>query len=176
MASALDRQQTIDELRAIYKSLDDLHRRQAAMFMHGHVAAIDGDKIRLELLPQDSRTGKPFLSPWVQVQEAAGGTGTHFPIKLGDPMRLLSPAGELGPHSLAIRDSYTTDARNPAADKELVIAHGGCAIRMKDGELHIEAKTVRNLSEKLFHNEKNVGDDHKHTGVEPGGGNSSIPA
>lgn len=175
MSSALDQHQLVEELRSIYKTLDDVQRRQAAMVMNGKVAAIDGDRIRLELMPHDGRTGKAFLSPWVQVQEAAGSTGSHFPVAIGDPMRLISPNGELGSQSLAIRDGYTRDAKNPAKDDEFVLAHGGCALRFKDGEIHLEAKVVRNVSEQLYHNEKNVGDDHKHLGVVPGGGISSIP-
>ena len=164
------------ELRGIYKALDDLQRRQASAHLTGKVVAIKGDRVRLELLPADDRTGKPFLSPWVQVQEAAGATGSHFPVRIGDPMRLFSPQGELGPQSLAIRDSYTTEAPNPAADDELVIAHGNCAIRMKGGELVLEAdNAVRAKSSGLFHNAKNVGEDHKHTGVRSGGDISSIP-
>jgi len=156
------------ELRSLYKAVDDLARRQAAAHMTGKVAEIKGDKVRLELLEQGAN-GEPFLSPWVQVQESAGATGTHFPVRVGDPMRLFSPQGELGPASLAIRDSYTKDAPNPAEGQELVINHDGCVIRMEKGRITLE-------SDELFHNEKNVGDTHLHTGVTPGGGLTGVPA
>lgn len=108
------------EIRQIYKAIEDTNRRLASMILNGPVAAIDGDRVQLELEPKDDRTGKPFLSPWVQVQEAAtkdGATATHFPVAIGDPMRLLSPNGELGPQSFAIRDSYTDPAANPTDKK-----------------------------------------------------------
>ena len=77
---------------------------------------IKGKTVRLQILPEDSRTGKPFLSPWVQVQESAGdddgGYSTHVPIAVGETMRLLSPHGELGPQSIAIRDGYTKRTRS----------------------------------------------------------------
>ncbi len=156
------------ELRSLYKAVDDLSRRQATSHMTGKVAEIKGDKVRLELMEKGAG-GKPFLSPWVQVQEAAGATGTHFPVKVGDPMRLFSPQGELGPQSLAIRDSYTDEAPNPADAQEFVLAHGGCAIRMADGKIRFE-------SADLTHNDKDIGDTHKHTDVTPGGGLTGVPA
>ncbi|MHA7881720.1 phage baseplate protein [Nitratireductor rhodophyticola] len=163
------------EFRHIYKAIDDLQRRHAAAHMTGKVAEIDGDRVRLELLPPDGRTGKPFLSPWVQVQEAAGSTGSHFPVAVGDPLRLFSPNGELGPQSIAIRDGYTDDAKNPAEDGEFVLAHGNCAIRFKDGEVVIDANDITLKSKNLFHNKRNIGDTHVHGGVEPGAADTSTP-
>lgn len=126
------------ELRGLYKEIDGLNRRLAASHMTGKVAAIKGDKVRLELQPPDARTGKPFLSPWVQYQESAGdgvgGYSTHVPVAIGETMRLLSPHGELGSASVAIRDGYTTKNPRPTdRDDRLVIKHGGNAITM-DGD------------------------------------------
>jgi len=130
------------EFHRLHKAADDLDRRMASTLLSGKVAEIDGDRIRLELQPVDGRTGKRFLSPWVQVQEAAGQTGTHFPVKKGDPMRLLSSNGELGPQSLAIRDGYTADAQNPSEKKqgEMVIAHDG-PVRIRGSKIVLEGET-----------------------------------
>jgi hypothetical protein len=162
------------EMRRLYKQIDDLDRRMASMVLAGPVAAIDGDRIRIELLPQDSRTGKPFLSPWVQVQEAAsadGASATHFPVKIGDPMRLFSPNGELGSFSFAVRDSYTSSAANPTDKKQqaLVIRHGGCSMVFDGDEIKL-------LSGKVTHNGANIGDTHIHDGVERGGAVTNPPA
>ncbi|QGA56350.1 phage baseplate protein [Brucella sp. 2280] len=165
----------VRELLSLRKSIDDLERRLAASHMTGKVVAVDGDRVRLELQPEDSRTGKPFLSPWVQVQEAAGSTGTHFPVAIGDPIRLFSPNGEFGSQSIAIRDGYTDDAKSPAKNGELAIAHGGCALRFADGVATIEASEIIFKSNALKHNEKNVGDTHTHGGVERGGSNTREP-
>lgn len=164
------------EFRSLYKVADDLDRRLAAMVMTGKVAEIDGDRVRLEILPTDGRTGKAFLSPWVQVQEAAGQTGTHFPVKVGDPMRLMSPNGELGSQSLAIRDGYTADASNPAGNKqgELVIAHDG-PIRIKGSSIVLQADSIENETPLLTNNGVPVGDDHEHTDTMPGSGLSGPP-
>ncbi|MCT7668186.1 phage baseplate protein [Shinella kummerowiae] len=129
------------EFQRLHKLSDDLDRRMASMMLSGQVAEIDGDRVRLEILPEDSRTGKPFLSPWVQVQEAAGQTGTHFPVKKGDPMRLMSPNGELGPQSLAVRDGYTADAANPTDKKqtEMILANDG-PIRLRGAKIILEGE------------------------------------
>ncbi len=132
------------EFQRLHKVVDDQDRRMASMFLSGKVAEVEGDRVRLEILPVDGRTGKPFLSPWVQVQEAAGQSGTHFPVKKGDPMRLMSPNGELGPQSLAVRDGYTADAANPSdkPQNEMVLANDG-PLRVRaskiilDGEVHL---------------------------------------
>ena len=47
------------EFRRMYKSIDDLERRVAATILNGRVKEIDGNRIKLELLPEDGRTGKP---------------------------------------------------------------------------------------------------------------------
>lgn len=176
----------VREFRSIRKQVDDLERRRAATILTGRVAAIDGDRVRLELQPVDARTGKRFLSPWVQVQEAAGATGTHFPVRIGDPMRLLSPQGELGPQSLAIRDGYTSDAPNPSghSQEEMVLAFGGAEIRFRGGEVEIVASggvsiqsggEVKISSGELTHNGTNVGDTHRHGGVLQGANITSEP-
>ncbi|OKP69633.1 phage baseplate protein [Ensifer adhaerens] len=176
--------QIADEFRSIYKSIDDAQRRAATTMMTGKVTAIDGKRIRLELLPVDGRTGKPFLSPWVQCQEAAGITSTNTPVRLGDPMRLLSPNGELGPQSLAIRDSHTEDNPNPANGDELVIGHDGAVIRMSseaivfelDGmSIRLSGGKIDITSSELTHNGRNIGSTHVHGGIERGGSDTATP-
>lgn len=173
------------EFSFLWKSIDDTQRRLVASQMSGKVAEIKGKLVRLELGDDDPRTGKKFLSPWVQLQEAAGSTSSNMPVAIGDPMRLLSPNGELGAQSLAMRDSHTNDAPNPANNDELVIAHGDCALRMQDGlllltqggaEIRLEAGQSKIKSSKHTHNNKNVGDTHKHGGVLPGGAKTDVPS
>jgi hypothetical protein len=156
------------EFRALWKALDDHNRRAAATFLKGKVHEIDGDLVRLELAPPDGR-GKRFLSPKVKVQEMAGRTGSRFPVKKGDPMWLLSPNGELGSASMAIRDAWTDDAPAPNGDnQELVLAHDGCEIRMKGGKLTLVGDTIAAASDRLTHNDRNVGFDHRHRDVVSG--------
>lgn len=186
-------------IRTILKRLDNLDYRMANSQLTGRVADIRDGRVRVEIAAQGA-DGKPVLSPWVQMQEAAGGTGTNMPVAKGDPVRLLSVNGEIGAASLAIRDSYTDDERNPARSlDELVISYGGGALRMTVEELLIThgdnsirftsagvtishgstavelTDIVRILSSDLVHNEKSVGDTHRHGGVRSGGETTSNP-
>lgn len=177
--------QLIDANMELSERIEDLSRRQAAMFLSGKVAEVDGNKVRLELGEEDQRTGKKFLSPWVQIQDAAGATGTHFPVKEGDPMRLMSPNGELGAMSLAIRDSHTDENPNPAdKNTDLVIAYGGGKLLMQEGKLILSAGgtsvelsggKITVQSGELIHNNKNIGDTHIHDGVLGGAENTGEP-
>jgi GpV Apex motif len=168
----------------VAKAVDDLHRRQAATILSGTVHEVDGNRLRLKLGETDSRTGKEFLSPWVQRQELAGGSASNMPVKVGDPMRLLSPNGEIGAQSLAIRDSHTDEKQNPEQDKEFVLTHDGATLRMNGSgivldvggsSLSIKGGEVKVTSGVLKHNSKNVGDSHVHTGVMPGPATSGPP-
>ena len=175
MNSVIERRRVTAEFRSIFKAIDDLNRRSASTILNGRVAKIEGDYVRLELMPPDSRTGKPFLSPKVLVQEMAGRTGSRFPVKVGDPMRLLSPNGEIGPQSLAIRDAYTDDAPAPGDPDEFVIAHGGASIRIRYGALKIVATSVDVESDSLAHNSRNIGADHRHEDVTAGPDKTGYP-
>lgn len=165
----------VREIMSLRKSLDDLDRRLTTSHMTGNIAQIDGNRVRIELMDVNSKTGEKFLSPWVQVQEAAGASSTHFPVKVGDPMRLFSPNGELGSQSIAIRDSYTETAENKAEGTELYIGSNGCVLRFSDGHATIEASSIDFKSKHLTHNGTNIGDTHRHGGVERGGANTNEP-
>lgn len=172
--------------RDIRKAIDDVARRSAASHLTGKVAMVDGNMVRLELLPADSRTGKPFLSPWVQVQDAAGATASHTPVAVGDPMRLLSPHGEIGPASLAVRDSHVQDRPNPAnAPDEYVLVHAGCEIRLgSDGltlkrggiSLTISDTGVRFAGGTIAHDGTDIGASHRHGGVDRGAAQTDTPS
>lgn len=180
-----DTRRIVRYVRGLAKQVDDLDRRMMASQMTGRVAEVDGNRVRLQLADQGAG-GKPFLSPWVNLQEAAGATGSNMPVSVGDPMRLLSPNGEIGSQSLAIRDSHTDDAQNPASKpEELALTYGGGAIRMSgDGvvishgsaSITLSGDTIHALSALLKHNDRNVGDTHKHPGVARGGALTDPPA
>lgn len=173
MTDRLAEQRVARAFRQVLKSVEDLNRRLSSVIISGRVAEVDGDRVRVELGPPDAG-GKKFLSPWVQLQEMAGATGSRFPVKAGDPIRLLSPNGEIGSNSLAIRDGYTKDAPSPAEGDELALVHAGCAIRMANGKIRIEGE-VEISGAGVSHNGRNIGDSHKHHDVVPGSALTGLP-
>ncbi|KAA6405666.1 phage baseplate assembly protein [Candidatus Tokpelaia sp.] len=200
---------------SITKRLDEAEARLANMQIIGKVAEVNKDKIRVEL-GQD-KDGKPVLSPWVQAQAPAGAVAANIPFKVGDPVRLLSPNGEIGSSSLAVRDSHSSAAPNPAlAPEDLVVAYEGCtvtlnkeqivvkkgenssivlqndkiilalgqsSIELSDGKITLKSgESVVELGAdftitagKVKHKDRNIGADHKHGGVETGGGQTGAP-
>ncbi|MBB4302352.1 hypothetical protein GGD81_001379 [Rhodobium orientis] len=133
--------------RDMYKRFEDLDRRLASVIVNGRVAEVrwqgDRQEIRMEIAPLDPRTGKKTLSPWVQVQDLAGAGGGEFsssvPVAVNEPMRLLSPSGEVGPGSIAIRDSHDDDNPNPATDhSEAVLRKGDTTVGIKGDRHRIE--------------------------------------
>ncbi|HOV03866.1 MAG TPA: hypothetical protein PLG99_05615 [Kaistiaceae bacterium] len=134
--------------RDLHTRIEDLDRRLAASQITGDVAAVAGKKVRLKLLDCPV-LGKPMLSPWVQVQEQAGGgqggVSTAAPIRIGETMRLFSPSGEIGPASLAIRDGYTDRSPRPTErDDEYVVAVGPAGeakLKMREGRVSLERGT-----------------------------------
>ena len=116
------------EIRRLMKKIEDHDRRIASMVLSGTVIAVENNKVRLELGEMDKRTGKPFLSPFVRVQEEAsgalGGVTIKHPLRIGQKMRLFSPSGDIGPHSFAIRDSFSKDAPAPESDNDEYIIEG----------------------------------------------------
>lgn len=184
MRRNLETRRIVAAIVHVSKAVDDLHRRQASTILSGTVQEVDGNRLRLKLGERDGRTGKEFLSPWVQRQELAGGSASNMPVKVGDPMRLLSPNGEIGSQSLAIRDSHTDAKPNPEQEKEFVLTHDGATLRMNGSgivldvggsSVEIKGGEVKVTSGVLKHNAKNVGDTHLHTGVTPGPAPTGAP-
>ncbi|WP_336800658.1 phage baseplate protein [Kaistia sp. MMO-174] len=133
------------ELRSVRKDLEDLSRRFATSQMTGRVAAVEGKRVRIEF--GQNAEGKKFLSPWLQVQEAAGakfgGISTHFPIGIGEPMRVFSPTGELGSASIAVRDSYAEDAPRPTdQDSAAVITNGKSSVTLDGDNIVLKGKHI----------------------------------
>lgn len=187
-------------LMRLLKRMDEMDMRIANSQITGRVAEVNGNRVRVVMNDQGAN-GQPVLSPWVQLQEAAGATGTNMPVKIGDPLRILSINGEIGNSSIAIRDSYADDVQNPARNpEELAITYGGGALRMNkdeilithggnsiqmnasglflkhgDNTVEITSDLIRALSTTLMHNKKSIGDTHIHFGVKSGGSNTAYP-
>ena len=52
---------------------------------------------------------------------------------------------------------------------------GGSEVKVSDGKIELSSDLVKAIGSALRHNSRNVGDDHKHGGVEPGGGTTDAP-
>lgn len=127
-----------DELSQLWKEIADIKRRAANTVIDGEVVEVDGNKVRLQLEPP-SGDGEPFLSPWVRVQEEAGnengGYSSYTQKQVGQPMRLLSPNGEIGPASTAMDNGHTDTNPSPRSDNAKIFKMGDATITMVPGEI-----------------------------------------
>lgn len=123
---------------------------------------------------------KPFISGWVPWKEmSAGGTSSHIPPTEGQQVDVISESGDM---TDGVIDFSTHSNANPRPHDgpEAVIVHGGTRITLGDGTAEIVAHvTIKGAltieGSGVTHNGTNIGDDHKHIGVEPGAGISGVP-
>lgn len=126
------------EISMMRKEIAGLRTALAHVVIDGRVAEVDGSRVRLELEPAQNG-GEPFLSPWVRVQEEAGdgvgGFSSYTQRQVGQPMRLLSPGGVIGPASTAMDVGHTDDNPSPGVGKAKVWKHGDASITMSPGKI-----------------------------------------
>lgn len=178
-------------IRALRADLEDTRRRLASTVMTGRVVEVSGDKVRLEFDEKDPSTGEPFRSPLVRRANSAGLEGQghkerNRPV-VGEVMALISPNGEIGRHSRALPYGPTDDSGEPSGDEGFarVFAEGNASIALKNGEIRfkVDGTTVSIKGEGLEqtgghqkHDGKNVGKDHVHGEVTPGGSDTGVPS
>lgn len=170
----------LDELVA---RIGDLERRTRNMFRHGTVAEVDAANgtVRLKIGEKD---GKPFLSPAIPQAQFAGALKVHSPASVGQQMTLISPNGDFR-QAVALPMTWSDQNASPS-DKadENVLTFGSATITLRGDSLvvsvggssvTISGDGIMTTGPELTHNGKNVGDDHQHRDVEPGGGTSGPP-
>lgn len=175
------------EIRILRKTSDDLERRLKSSHIQGVVESVEGDRCRIRIADEGA-AGGPVLGPKVRWQEQAGGGGgitTWSPPKPGEPMVLVSPGGEIGGQSYAIRGVYSQP--NPSPDDRAgvhVIQAGGDRLELGGGVLKIvtggkthtlSAEGAAFEGDDVKHNGTTIGESHVHTEVERGGDLSGPP-
>ncbi|MEN0088815.1 MAG: phage baseplate assembly protein V [Pseudomonadota bacterium] len=110
----------------------------------GIVKEYDAEKhmVRLQLNPLDAET--PFLSPWVQIEEAAGDGTTRTTPTIGQTMWLISPNGDIrtskarfGQFSDKYKNGSTSDAETSISRGSSNVSITDGVIRITGGEVHI---------------------------------------
>lgn len=139
----------------------------------GPVEVVDAKKgYRLKL--GEAPDGQPFLSPWYPHPESGGATGTWAPLSKGQIVGVINPVGDPR-QGVLIRGGFS--GVNPPISESLgenKYKFGGVTVTVANGKITIEGD-LHVIGESLRHNDKEVGDTHKHTDVEPGGGLSGVP-
>lgn len=127
--------------------IEDLERRFENRERTGTIHEVDAAKgLARVKLGVDEKTGKPYLSPWVQWKEPAmGAIRFHTPPAVGEQVKLVSESGDLT--DAIIDSSIPSDANKRPHDKEAegVITVGNMRMHYKDGlcDISVGGKRVR---------------------------------
>ncbi|MBI1620157.1 baseplate assembly protein [Aquamicrobium sp. cd-1] len=146
----------------------------------GPVEMIDAQKgYRLRLGGSDE---KPFLSPWYPHPETGK---TSVPLKKGQIVGVINPSGDPR-QGILIRGGYSNEHSSPNTDMNAnVFEDAGVRVTIADGALQVSVAAVTlTISSsglsisggRVEHDGKNIGSDHVHGGVVPGGANTDVPA
>lgn len=137
-------------MRDVLKRVDDLERRASSTVMTGQVKSVEGDKAVVEFDAKDAVTGKPFASPPLRIASATGTIGLtlarHSLPAIGETVGVLSPSGELGPHSRVIPFGPTDANRGPGkgpADGDVTTFGAGGRIKTYQKQITEEGTVIR---------------------------------
>lgn len=169
----------IREIVSIRADLETLKSAFGNALRVGSVAQIDA--VRGYRLNLGEGEDGPFLSPWLPHPETGK---TSVPLKLGQVVGILSPAGDLR-QGLVLRGGYSSANDSPNANMAAnVFDDAGVRMTVADGALLIEVDGVtfrfsgagfEQTGGSVRHNGTNIGDTHVHGGVESGVSNTDGP-
>ncbi|OAE43920.1 phage baseplate assembly protein V [Brucella intermedia] len=191
----------IDKLLVeVLRRTAEIERRFDGMVKQGPVAEVDpkSGTVRVRLGGSDK---EPMLSPPIPYAQIAGGLKVHAPPTIGQQMTVLSGAGDFR-QGLAVPMTWSDNNKSPSEKgNENVLTFGDARIELRGDELlltvggfsvsfkasgatfsvggvthEISASGLTTKGGKIEHNEKNIGSDHIHGGVERGGATTSGPA
>lgn len=169
----------------------DLERRFAGSMRHGTVASVDPAKQTVRLKLGKDADGNDFLSPNIPYGQTAGAMKFHNPPSVGQQMTMMSPGGDFM-QAVAVPMHWSDANVSPsqAGDEHVMtfgsvtatlkgnslsIKVGGTELLIEGAKITLKSDEVQAVGDVLKHNAKNVGDDHLHTGVTPGGGLTGVP-
>lgn len=192
----------VDVLRTLTFRVAELERRARNRSRIGTVSEVDPARglARVEL--STGTDGSPFLTGWIPWQEqAAGAARTHFPLSVGQQVRVRSQSGDLTDAEIEASLPSNTNTRPSSNGDEyvvidvgaarIVVGDGGTTVRVSVGASSFtmtSGSTVLESAEITFkgdvaiegssvtHNGSNIGASHVHGGVEPGAANTGPPA
>lgn len=178
-------------MRSIFERLQEHERRLAGTHWTGKVKAVDAQKHLVRLLLGKDDDGGEVLSPWVPIAQIAGALKLHSMPSIDQVMSIRSESGDIA-QGVAEPYHWTDENPSPSQDQaEHVLTFGdvritliaggvtfkvgGTTVEISDGAVKINSDLIAMVGESVTHNDHEIGDDHKHTNVETGGGLSGPP-
>lgn len=179
-----------DAVMRLEQQLGDLTGRVDRMIVRGRVVKSEhGKGVRIQLTPDDDGD-EPELSPPLPYADASG--ASSYRPQVGEQVVALAPHGDLR-QATVISHGHSEDKPNPAADEKETVHYNrdGVRISSRDGVVTIKAKKIALETEggsltidksgnvfkgdKVRHDDKNIGKDHVHAGVQKGAAKTEAP-
>lgn len=162
----------------------ELERRVAGGARHGVVHEVDPAAGTVRLRLGEGTDGQPFLSPPIPYAQTMGALKAHIPPSVGQSMTLIAPGGDWQ-QGIAVGMSASDANPSPSgAGDQNVITFGAVTIALKgDGVTVSAGGTTVTISGaglsieggEVKHNGTDIGDTHKHGGVNSGASNTDVP-
>lgn len=174
-----------NEFRALAAGLQEQSRRMAGVEMRGKVKQVDPKKALVRIEIGKDPEGGPVLSPWVPYKQTAGALKLHTPPSVGQVMVIRSETGDVE-QGLAepFRWSEANNAPSTSGDEHVLTFGANVKVTLKSDSLSFKVGSVElRISEegaeifggKVEHNGHDIGDSHRHPGVERGGAITDPP-
>jgi len=190
----------IRELVELASRVAELERRFSGTMRHGTVEEVDAATQLVRMNFGKDVDGKPFLSPWVPYAQIAGALKVHTPPSRGQQLTMLSPAGDWQ-QAVALPMTWSDNNKSPSSngDENVLtfgnvtatikddlcrVVVGGCTLQVTSDRVQIsiggvthtiDSSGVTTEGGRIEHDAKNIGKDHRHKDVMPGGGLTGVP-
>ncbi|MER9961639.1 hypothetical protein NKJ72_11840 [Mesorhizobium sp. M0045] len=178
-------------LRSVFERLQEHERRLAGGHWVGKVKQVDAEKHLIRMVLGKDDDGADVLSPWVPVGQVAGALKLHSMPSVDQVMVIRSEAGDL---EQGMAEPYHWTDENPSpsqdggehkltfGDVTITLVSGGLKFQVGDttveisgSKLSVQADEFVTHGASMKHNDKEIGDTHKHGGVESGGSDTDVP-
>lgn len=171
-------------LRQLLDRVVEAERRGAAQEMRGKVTDVDATKARARIELGKDEDGQPVKSPWIPYKQIAGALKIHQPPTVGETMTLRSASGDV---EQGVLEAFHWSDDNPANSTDAqsnVMTFGDCKVTIGTSSIEVEVGGVKATFSgsgfevtggEVKHNDKDIGDTHKHSGVISGGDDTGPP-
>jgi len=159
-------------------------RRLGATDWRGKVTDVDPAKKLARIELGKNSDGEVVKSPWQPYSQVAGALKIHSAPSVGQVMSIQSSTGDLEQGAL-VPFHWSDDNPSPSeSGDEHVLTLGDVRVTLTGGGIFFTVGGVTyeftgggfvQTGGKQEHDGKNVGSDHKHIEVTPGGGISGVP-
>ncbi|MBI1495401.1 phage baseplate assembly protein V [Halocynthiibacter styelae] len=170
-------------LATMQRQIAELQRKNSNIVRAGRVVEVDPANQRVIVDIGDE--ANPLLTPWIRWPERGGARKTWNPPAVGEEMTVFSPSGEISSRSRAFPGGFTDENPAPSGDGEAAVftfgdvtitaIAGGVNATVGGVSLDLTGAGLAITGGRVTHNGTDIGDSHKHSGIQPGPAETGTP-